>query len=125
MMTDLSQNEINELLTCALNRRQVIRPASYQRRPIVAELIGKALMEAVDPADVANLGHYPTIKPTLRKGAFVRLTEAGRGAILALNPADFAHNRFWPLPGDVQAAQERVRDETPGDTESTPGAGGQ
>lgn len=107
-MAELSWDEIHELLRCALNRLMVIKPVIRSRSDAAALLIAKGYMQA-KPTDVSNLQHYPTSKPTLKPHAKVWLTEKGRAAILALSPADFQDNRFWPLPRDVQTAQARVR----------------
>jgi hypothetical protein len=106
---DLSRDEIGELLRCALNRRMVIYPGTYKRSNTVALLIAKGYMEAA-PDDVFNLSAYPTIKPTLRKGAKVWLSEQGKAAILSLKPDDFKQSHFWPLPSDIEHAQKRVSD---------------
>jgi hypothetical protein len=105
---NLTQDEIHELLRYALNRNMMIYLRTWKRSNTAALLITKGYMQA-DPGDIYNLNGYPTIKPTLRQGAKVWLTAQGKAAILALKPDDFTQSHYWPLPADVQRAQERVR----------------
>ena len=107
-MEDLTRDEINELIKCALNKTGAIRPSSRARLDAAALLVGKGLM-AAKPSDVYNLNVHPSIKPTLRRNAQMWLTDAGKAAILALSPEDFKNNMWWPLPRDIEYAQSRVR----------------
>jgi hypothetical protein len=105
-MTDITAAELSELLTAALNTSGTIRPGSRRRVRTVEGLIARGLLVATRPGDVSNLA---ASKPTLRRNATVRLTASGRAVILGLDPASCANNRFWPLPGDVERAQGRLK----------------
>lgn len=96
-------DEIIELVTCALNKTGRLRPFNRIRLRVCEHLIGKGLMEPVKPGDAANIASYPVIIPSLRPGASVKLTQAGRDAVCELPPDDYG---FWfPTIADVLKAK--------------------
>lgn len=103
MNAELKPAEIVELITCALNKTGMMRPFNRVRLRICEHLIGKLLLEAVKPDTVWNQGHYPVIVPTLKPGASVRLTVAGKLAICSLPCIDFGE--WFPVAADIQRAK--------------------
>lgn len=104
MSADLKRDEVLELVTCALNQTGKLRPVNRIRRRICEHLIGKGLIEPVNPNNVWNDSHYPAIIPSLKPGAAVRLTAAGKLAICSLPCIDY--NEWFPLASDVLRAKQ-------------------
>jgi len=104
MTAELKPAEILELITCALNATGKMRPWNRVRLRVCEHLIGKKLLEPVNPNNCWNDTNYPVIIPTLKPGAAVRLTDAGRLAICSLPCIDF--NEWFPLAKDVQRAKQ-------------------
>lgn len=100
-MTD--HNQAVELVRCALNRYQTTVTTDARRWRVVAGLIDAGLMTPERSAD--PLPHAP--------GTPIGLTDAGRAAVLAIDPASFADRRRTPLPQDVRHAQELLRGDEP------------
>lgn len=111
-MTTLPGPEIQELIACALNTSGIARPMQRVRVRVCEHLIGRGLLEPVQPASCWNQGCYPSVVPTLKPGASVRLTEAGRQAILGLEVRDY--DAYFPTASDIQRAQMKVWTETGG-----------
>lgn len=91
-----------ELIRCALNRGQRTLAHNGRRRKVLQQLVIDGLMTS---GREVHFGFY------LARGESVTLTDVGRAAILALDPAAFAGEHWYPLPQDVRSAQERVRGE--------------
>lgn len=105
-MNELRPDEIMELVSCALNTTGTMRPWSRLRLRVCEHLIGRGLLEAVKPETCCNTGGYPAIIPTLKKGATVRLTAAGKLAVRKLAVRDYGE--FFPVAADIRQAQQRV-----------------
>lgn len=108
-MNDLRPAEIEEIVGCALNTTRTLRPANRIRRRVCEHLIGRGLLTPVKPGTCWNTGYYPAIVPTLKPGASVRLTDAGKLAVLALDVRDYSE--YFPVAADVQQAQTNVAKE--------------
>lgn len=103
MSDDLKPAEIVELITCALNTTGMMRPINRVRLRVCEHLIGRLLLEPVKADTCWNQGHYPVIVPTLKPGASVRLTAAGKLAICSLPCIDFGE--WFPVAADIQKAK--------------------
>lgn len=101
MNIQLTQDEISELVRCALNKGQFIIPTGRQRLPALELVRRGLLMSCLD--SVVSLPYFRTLKD----GVILWITDEGRAAILALNPAELAAS--WPLLKDVEAAQKRLQ----------------
>jgi hypothetical protein len=106
-MTDLPHEEVTELITCALNKTGKVYPQNRVRMRVCEHLIGRGLMEPVKAEDCVNAGHYPVIVPTINRSAALRLTDAGRRAVLNLAVRDY--DAYFPVASDIEAAQMKLR----------------
>lgn len=104
-MTDLRNEEVTELVTCALNKTGTVRTSWRARLRVFEHLVGKGLLEPVNADSCANAGHYPAVVPTLKFGAALRLSDAGRLAVLNLPVR--AYGDYFPVASDVEAAQAK------------------
>lgn len=107
-MTDLPDIEVKELITCVLNKTGTVRPYDRIRLRVCEHLVGRGLMESVDADGCFNTGYYPAIVPTLRRSAALRLTDAGRLAVLNLAVRDYGD--YFPVASDILAAQRKCEE---------------
>jgi hypothetical protein len=90
-----------------LNKTGTVQPYDRIRLRVCEHLVGRGLMEPVKAEDCVNAGHYPVIIPTVNRSASLRLTEAGRRAVLNLAVQDYG--AYFPVAADILAAQAIVR----------------
>jgi len=103
---DLTRYHYKELIRLALNKRAGWVPLG----PLSAARRGRKLLtyhRANELADLEKAG-LVSIVPGKNDTGTIRLTEAGRAAILAM--PDDLHVELYPLPVDIAAAKAKLRD---------------
>jgi len=104
----MSEQEIVELISCAINATMTcrIRITGRARYRTLYGLVKQGYLIPLKERD--NPAFDPNPLAGLNANTTLTLTEKGKAWILALNPADFERITWFPRVQDVTDAQKRL-----------------
>jgi len=102
----LTKEERDELLGCALNKTRTVRIVGLSRYRTLYGLVKQGFL--IPLKEKNNPAFDPALLTGLNDDTTLILTDKAKAWILALNPADFETNTWFPRPQDVIDAQKRL-----------------